>query len=106
MKMRPRFAGIGAVLTVVAGVGRMDFRIYAIYSAIGAVLWATGVTLAGYFLGNIPFVKDNIELILIGIVAVSVIPVAIEALRHRKESRAAAAADPAGRSAESGAEQR
>lgn len=80
-------------ITAMAGVGRMDFRIYAIYSTIGGVLWATGVTLAGYFLGNIPFVKDNIELILIGIVALSVIPITIEALRHRRESKQAAAAD-------------
>ena len=81
-------------ITAMAGVGRMDFRIYATYSAIGGFLWATGVTLAGYFLGNIPFVKSNIELILLGIVALSVIPIVIEAVRHRRELKQAAAADP------------
>ena len=68
-------------ITAMAGVGRMNVRTYALFSTIGGVLWATGVTLMGYFLGNIPFVKDHIELILIGIVALSVIPIGIEALR-------------------------
>lgn len=84
-------------ITAMAGVGRMDFRQYATYSAIGGVLWATGVTLLGYFLGTIPFVKDNIELILIGIVGVSVIPIVIEAYRHRRqEQRARASAEASG----------
>jgi membrane-associated protein len=78
-------------ITAMAGVGRMDVRTYAVYSAIGGTLWATGVTLLGYFLGTIPVVKDNIELILISIVAMSVIPIAIEAYRHRRQ---AAGADP------------
>jgi membrane-associated protein len=78
-------------ITAMAGVGRMDFRTYAVYSTIGGVLWATGVTVAGYFLGSIPFVKDHIELILLGIVAVSVIPIAIEAIRHRRDARHVAA---------------
>ncbi|MCU0300197.1 MAG: VTT domain-containing protein [Candidatus Nanopelagicales bacterium] len=86
-------------ITAMAGVGRMDFRTYALYSTIGGVLWATGVTVAGYFLGTIPFVKEHIELILLGIVAVSVVPIAIEAIRHRREARilateVAAAIDP------------
>ena len=80
-------------ITAMAGVGRMDGRTYAVYSTVGAVLWATGVTLMGYFLGNIPFVKDHIELILIGIVALSVIPIGIEMLRGRGTADAEAAAD-------------
>ena len=71
-------------ITVVAGVGRMDRRRYLTYSAVGAVLWATGVTLLGYFLGSIGFVKNNIEVILVLIVLVSVVPVAVELLRHRR----------------------
>jgi len=70
-------------ITVVAGVGRMDFRRYLIFSAVGAVLWAVGVTLLGYFLGNVEFVKAHIELILILVVVVSVIPLVIEFIRHR-----------------------
>jgi membrane-associated protein len=77
-------------ITAMAGVGRMDFRVYATYSAIGGALWACGVTTAGYFLGNVPFVKDNLELILLSIVGISVIPIALEALKHRREARARA----------------
>jgi membrane-associated protein len=73
-------------ITLVAGVGRMDRRIFYIYSAIGAVLWAVGVTVLGYFLGTIPIVKKNIEVMLLAIVFVSLIPVGIEWLRARKKS--------------------
>jgi membrane-associated protein len=75
----------------------MDLRTYALFSTIGGVVWATGVTLLGYYLGGIPFVKDHIELILIGIVALSIIPIGFETFRHRRESRAAqaGAAEPA-----------
>ena len=73
-------------ITAMAGIGRMNLRTYAIYSTIGGVLWATGVTLMGYYLGNIPFVKENIELMLIGIVALSIIPIGIETFRHKRRS--------------------
>jgi membrane-associated protein len=79
-------------ITAMAGVGRMDLRTYAVFSTIGGILWATGVTLMGYYLGTIPFVKDHIELILIGIVALSIIPIGFETFRHRRESRAAQSA--------------
>lgn len=79
-------------ITAIAGVGRMDLRTYALYSSLGGVLWACGVTLAGYYLGNIPFIKDHIELILIGIVALSIIPIGIETIRHRRERVAAGGA--------------
>jgi membrane-associated protein len=72
-------------ITVMAGVGRMNFRTYAIFSAIGGVLWGTGVTVLGYWLGQIAFVRDNIEYILIAIVAASIVPIAIELLRARRE---------------------
>lgn len=72
-------------ITAVAGVGRMHFGRFALFSAIGALLWAGGVTLAGYFLGNIPFVKNNIELILILVVFVSVVPIVFEVVKHRRQ---------------------
>ena len=71
-------------ITAIAGVGRMDFKRFLGYSAIGALIWAVGVTIAGYFLGTIPFIKDHIDLILVLIVVLSVVPIAIEGLRHRK----------------------
>jgi membrane-associated protein len=78
-------------ITVTAGVGQMDRRKYLTYSGIGAVLWATGVTLLGRILGSIAFIRDNIEAALLLVVLVSVVPMAIEYLRHRAASRRAAA---------------
>jgi membrane-associated protein len=73
-------------ITAIAGVGRMDFRKYATYSLIGAVLWAVGVTLLGYFLGQIDWVKSHIDLVLILVVVISCIPLVIEYLRHRNDA--------------------
>jgi len=75
-------------ITAVAGIGRMNFREYFIYSTIGAVLWAGLVTVAGYFLGDIDIVKNNIEKVLILIVLISVIPIVIEFIRHKRQPRA------------------
>jgi membrane-associated protein len=73
-------------ITAMAGVGRMDFRVYMTYSTIGGLLWGAGVTYLGYGLGNVPFVKDNIELILIAVVLVSAIPILIEYVRHKRQT--------------------
>lgn len=78
-------------ITVVAGIGRMDRRRFFTYSAIGALLWATGVTLLGYYLGQIDFVKRNIEVALMLIVFVSVLPMLFEYLAHRRRAKAMAA---------------
>jgi membrane-associated protein len=71
-------------ITLMAGVGKMDFRQYLIYSSIGGVLWAGGLTLLGYALGDVPFVKNNIELIAILIVLLSVLPAGYEWLLARR----------------------
>jgi membrane-associated protein len=71
-------------ITVVAGVGRMDRRRFFTWSAVGAVLWATGITLLGYFLGQaFPVLQDKLELAILAIVAVSLVPVGVEYARHR-----------------------
>jgi membrane-associated protein len=70
-------------ITAMAGAARMDFRTYVTYTTIGGILWGTGVTVLGYFLGKINLVKDNIELILITMVLFSVVPIAIELWRKR-----------------------
>jgi membrane-associated protein len=70
-------------ITVMAGAAGMRFRSYAIYSAIGGLLWGTGITLLGYYLGNIEFVQKHIELIILGMVALSVVPIYFELRRHR-----------------------
>ena len=71
-------------ITAIAGVGRMDFRRYMTFTIIGGVIWAGLVTIAGYFLGNIPFVKDNVEAILLLVVFVSAVPIVVEYIRHRR----------------------
>ena len=76
-------------ITAVAGVGRMDLRRFLVFSAVGAVLWAGLVTIAGYYLGNIEFVKKNIEIILILVVLVSIVPIIVEVIKHRIERRSA-----------------
>lgn len=73
-------------ITAVAGVGRMDRRRFFIASAIGAVLWAGLVTVAGYFLGSIDAVRDNVEKVLILIVLLSILPMIVEYIRHRRQA--------------------
>jgi len=73
-------------ITVMAGAGRMNYRTYTVYTVIGGVLWATGVTVLGYFLGNVDFIANNIELLLLAGVAVSVLPIAGQLLRRRGKS--------------------
>ena len=75
-------------ITAMAGVGRMDFRIYMTYSAIGGILWGAGVTFLGYGLGNVVFVKDHIELILLAVVAISLLPIVFEYVKHKREAAA------------------
>jgi len=70
-------------ITVMAGAASMSFRSYAMYSAIGGLLWGTGLTLLGYYLGNIAFVQEHIELIIIGMVVLSVLPIYFELRRQR-----------------------
>ena len=80
-----RFVPIVRTFTpVVAGVSKMHYRTFVTYNVIGGVLWGAGVTVLGYFLGQIDFVAHNIEYILIGIVALSVVPIGVELLKARK----------------------
>jgi membrane-associated protein len=65
----------------------MPMRRFVTYSAIGGVLWASGVTLLGYFLGQVDFIGAHIDLLLVAIVAVSLIPIGIEFLRARSKRR-------------------
>ena len=74
-------------ITVTAGAARMPRRAFFAWSAVGAVLWATGVTVLGALLAGIPLIRDNIETGLLLIVAVSVLPIAIEVLRARLRTR-------------------
>jgi membrane-associated protein len=77
---------VRSVITGLAGVARMDYKIYATYSTIGGILWVCSMTLAGYFLGSIPVIKENIDLVAIGIVLLSLIPVAVEVIKHKRKN--------------------
>jgi len=73
-------------ITVVAGVTRMDRRHFFMWSFVGAVAWVVIITLLGYFLGGVDLIKNNLEAALVLIVGVSVIPMAWEWWRHRRQA--------------------
>jgi membrane-associated protein len=72
--------------TVMAGASRMDLRVYALYSVIGGIAWAAGVTALGHWLGAVDVVREHIELFAIGVVVLSLVPVAVELLRARRRN--------------------
>jgi membrane-associated protein len=72
---------------IVAGVGKMNYRTFVIYNIVGGVLWGIGITTLGYFLGEVSWIESNIEVALILIVLISVLPMLIEILRHRRANR-------------------
>ncbi|WP_206784445.1 DedA family protein [Amycolatopsis sp. MtRt-6] len=81
-------------ITWIAGIGRMDPKRYFTYTVIGGILWAAGITVLGSLLGNISFIRDNVDAIFVLIVLVSVVPIALEYLKARREKKALAEADP------------
>jgi membrane-associated protein len=81
-------------ITLAAGAGRMPRRTFFTFSAIGAVLWASGITLLGYALGGVRLIADHLEVGLLLLVVLSLIPVGIEALRNRAKERRRAAVAP------------
>ncbi|KUN78763.1 DedA family protein [Streptomyces griseoruber] len=83
-----RFVPIVRTFTpIIAGVSGMKYRSFLVFNIIGGVLWGAGVTLLGSWLGNIDFVKKNIEAMLILIVLLSVVPIVIEFLRARSQAK-------------------
>jgi len=70
----------------VAGIGLMRYRLFVLFSALGGFVWITGLTVAGYLFGNIPLVKNNLTLIIVGIIVISLLPAFREFLRHRKQT--------------------
>ena len=77
---------VRAFVAVIAGAGRMRYRTFVAFNVIGGALWGIGIPILGYFLGERKWVKDNIEIVLILVVVVSLIPVALELLRHRRNA--------------------
>ena len=71
-----------------AGVAQMRYSVFLINNVIGGVIWITSLVYAGYWFGNVPWVKKNLSLIVIAIIVLSVLPVAIKVLQERRASRA------------------
>ena len=72
---------------IVAGVSSMRYRTFVTYNIVGGALWAIGVTLLGYFLGQVEVIEENLEITLIVIVGISFLPMIIELLRARAEAK-------------------
>jgi len=83
---------VRTVAPFVAGLGTMPYGKFMLYNTAGGVLWVTVCTVGGYAFGNLPIVRDNFELVIVGIIGLSVVPPLVEAIRHR---RARAPVNPA-----------
>jgi len=66
----------------VAGVARMSYRRFVVYNIVGGIGWVLSMTLAGYFLGSMPLIRDNFEITVLAIVVISLLPIVISALKH------------------------
>ena len=75
----------------VAGMGHMTYHHFLAYNVIGGVLWVTIFSYLGYFFGNLPIVKDNLSLVLIAIIVLSILPGIIEIIRHKRAANKASA---------------
>ena len=67
----------------VAGIGAMSYAKFTMFNLVGAVAWVASLCLAGYWLGNIPWVRANLSIIIVGIIVVSLVPVAVGWFKHR-----------------------
>ena len=75
----------------VAGMGHMSYHHFLAYNVIGGVLWVTLFSYLGYFFGNLPIVKDNLSLVLIAIIVLSILPGIVEIIRHKRAANKAGA---------------
>jgi membrane-associated protein len=69
----------------VAGIGRMHYPRVLAFDVGGGIFWVCAFTLLGYFFGNVPIVKQNFGLVIVGVIVVSVVPIFVEVLRARSE---------------------
>ena len=73
----------------VAGIGKMSYARFAAYNVVGAVAWVIICVAAGRLFGGMPFVRKNFEIVILAIIFISVLPVVIEVIKHRREAKAA-----------------
>jgi len=67
----------------VAGLGAMDYKRYILFCIVGGAFWVSSLTLAGYFFGNLPFVKNNFEIVVFAIIGLSLFPVIVQFIKMR-----------------------
>lgn len=68
----------------VAGMGHMSYRRFAFYNVTGAFVWVLLFTYAGYLFGNLPIIQENLKLLIVGIIVLSILPGVIEVIRHKR----------------------
>jgi len=73
----------------VGGIGRMHYGTFLTYNVVGAFLWVVGITLAGYFLGNIPIIRDNFSKVVLLIIVLSILPIIFEVVKEKFRKNAA-----------------
>lgn len=79
-----RFMPIVRTITPFAsGVGKMNYKVFLPYDILGGIIWVGSIGLAGYFLGMIPYVEENLEKIILGIIIVSMLPMIIKIIQMR-----------------------
>jgi len=71
----------------VSGISRMEYKKFVSYDIVGGILWVSIATIAGFFFGNIGFVKHNFSLVIVGVIAVSLIPMIFELIKHKLKKR-------------------
>ena len=86
-----RFVPVVRTFTpILAGVSGMEYRTFVRWNVIGGTIWAFGVTLLGYWLGQVDVIEQNLELAIVVVVGISCLPIAVELWRARKEKKARA----------------
>lgn len=68
----------------VAGIGQMRYGLFFTFSLLGSMAWISSLTLAGYFFGNIPLIKNNLTVMILGIIFISIIPALLEFIRQHR----------------------
>ncbi|MFI5164603.1 MAG: VTT domain-containing protein, partial [Bacteroidia bacterium] len=68
----------------VAGIAEMPYRKFLSFDMIGGAIWILSLTFAGFFLGEIEWIRKNIELVALGIIFISILPILIEVIKHKK----------------------
>lgn len=71
----------------VGGIGRMHYGTFLTYNVVGGFLWVVGITLAGYFLGNIPLIRDNFSTVVLLIIFLSILPIIFEIIKEKMSNR-------------------